>query len=64
MRSKPLSHDKKHHKILTDIGSHWCMSKMTKGIPPIKKQALSKKAQDKNDIIKRKLHTADKNWND
>ena len=36
---------------------------MTKGIPLIIKQTLSKKAQDKNDRIKSKLHTADSNLN-
>ena len=64
MKSKPLSHDKKHHKLLTYIGSHWYMKKMTKGLPPIRKQTLSKKAQNKNDKIKGKLHTANRNWND
>ena len=37
---------------------------MTEGIPKIRKETLIKKAQEKNDNIKRKLHTANKNWND
>ena len=37
---------------------------MTKWIPPIKKQTLNKKAQEKNDKIKRELHTDNSNWND
>ena len=27
MRSKPLSYNKKHHKLLTDIVGHWYMEK-------------------------------------
>ena len=40
------------------------MGKTTKGLPPIRKQTLSNKAQEKNDKIKRKLHTANRNGND
>ena len=36
---------------------------MTKGIPQIRKQTLSKKAQEENNKIKRKLHTPNRNWN-
>ena len=61
---KPLSHKKKHQKILTDIGGHRYTEKINKGLPPIIKQTLIKKAQDKNDKIKRKLHTTNRNWND
>ena len=63
MKSKPLSHDKKHQKLLPVIGGHWYMKEMTKGIPPIRK-TLTKKAQKKNDKIKWKLHTGNRNWND
>ena len=37
---------------------------MTKGLTRIRKQALSKKAQDKNDKIKGKINTANSNSND
>ena len=37
---------------------------MTKGLPQIRKQTLSKKAQEKYNKIKIKLHTANRNWND
>ena len=37
---------------------------MTKGLPPIRKKILSKKAQEKYDKIKIKLHTANRYWND
>ena len=36
---------------------------MTKGLPPLRKQNISKKAQEKDDKIKKKLYTADRNWN-
>ena len=49
---------------MTYIDGHWYMGKMTKGLPPIIKQTLVKKAQDKSDKIKRKLHTTNSNWND
>ena len=36
---------------------------MTKGLPPPRKQNISQKAQEKDDKIKKKLYTADRNWN-
>ena len=50
-------------EILTDIGRSLVYGKMTQGLPPIRKKTLSKKAHEKNDIIKRKLHTANRNLN-
>ena len=35
---------------------------MTKGLPPLRKRKLSKKAQEKDYRIKCKLHTANSNW--
>ena len=52
IKSKPLSHDKKHQKLLIDIGDHWYMEKNTKGIPPIIKHTVSEKSQEKNDKVK------------
>ena len=40
------------------------MEKMTKGLPPLRKQKLNKKAQEKDGKMKRKLHTSNSNWND
>ena len=37
---------------------------MTKGLPPLRKMKLSKKAQEKDEKIKWKLHTSNRNWND
>ena len=39
------------------------MGKMTKGLPPIIKQTLSKKIKYKNNRIKRKRHTDNRSWN-
>ena len=64
MRSKPLSHNKKHKKLLTYIGGGWYMEKNNKGIPPLRKQKLSKKAQKKYDKIECKIHNDNRNWSD
>ena len=58
MKSKSLSQDKNLQLLLTDIGSTWYMKKMSKKLPPLGKQNLSKKAQDKYDRIKRNLQTS------
>ena len=39
------------------------MGKWKKGLPPLRKHNISKKAQEKDDKIKKKLYTADRNWN-
>ena len=49
---------------MTEIGSGWYMEKMTKVLPQLRKQNLSKKAQEKYDEIKKKLYTANINYND
>ena len=36
---------------------------MTKVLPPLNKHKLSKKSKEKDDEIKRKLYTANSNWN-
>ena len=38
--------------------------KITKGLPPIRRPNLSKKAQDKKDDIKKTLYEANRYWND
>ena len=38
--------------------------KITKGIPPLRRQKFGKKAQEKDDEIKNKLYTANRNLND
>ena len=61
---KLLSQDKKQQKLLTEICGGWYMEKITKGLPPLRKQKLSKKSQEKYDKIKNKLYTDNRNWND
>ena len=39
------------------------MNKSNENIPPLKKSKLNKKAQEKDDEIKRKLQTANQNCN-
>ena len=46
-----LTSREKNQKLMTDIGGGWSMKKCEKGIPPLKREKLSKKAQDRHDII-------------
>ena len=62
--SKPLSHKKKLQSLLHAIGSDWYMNKFNYKLPPLNKQKLSKKAQLKENKIKRNLQMENKNWND
>ena len=39
------------------------MEKCAKGLPPLKRAKLSKKSQEKHDIIKDKLYESDRWWN-
>ena len=63
MKSKPLSQDKNHQLILTDIGGLWYMKKMSKNLTPLLKQKLSKKSQEKDDKIKSNIYASNRNWN-
>ena len=49
---------------MTDIGGAWYMGGRAKGLPPIKRSKLIKKAQEKEDDIKNKLYEANKWRND
>ena len=40
---------------MTDIGGGWYLKKCEKRLPPLKRTQLSKKAQDRHDIIKKTL---------
>ena len=44
---------KKFQKLMTDIGSGWYMEKSAKVLPPFKRSKLIKKAQEKQDEIKK-----------
>ena len=53
--TKPLSHKDKRQSLLYSIGGGWYMNKFNEKIKYIKKQKLSKKAQENEDEIKRNL---------
>ena len=40
------------------------MEKCAKGLPPLKRKKLSKKAQKRDDLIKNKLFQSNRWWND
>ena len=41
----------KNQKLMTDIGGGWYLKKCELGLPPLKRKKLSKKAQDRYDLI-------------
>ena len=49
--------------MLTDIGGGWHMKKSARGLPPLKRTKLSKKAQEIQDYIQNKLYEANRWWN-
>ena len=51
---KPLTTREKNQKLITDIGGGWYLGKCSKGLPPLKRTKLSKKAKKKDDIIYKK----------
>ena len=61
---KPLSHKEKLQSLLHAVGGGWQMSKLNEKLPPLKKQKLRKKTQEKRDEIKINLKIANQNWND
>ena len=49
---------------MTDIGGGWYMEKSARGLPPLKRTKLSKKAQERQDYIQKNLYEANRWWND
>ena len=47
---KPLTSREKTQKLITDIESGWYLEKCEKGLPPLKRTKLSKKAQEMDDF--------------
>ena len=45
--TKKVSPRQKVQKLMTEIGGEWYMEKSTKGLPPLRRPKLSKKAQEK-----------------
>ena len=50
--------------MLTDIGGGWYLAKSDRGLPPLKRTILSKKAQERKDYIQKKLYESNRWWND
>ena len=48
---KPLTSREKNQKLITDIGGEWYLEKCAKGLPSLKRTKLSKKAQERHDLI-------------
>ena len=46
-KSKPLSQYEKHQVLLADIGGEWYMKQMGNNLPPLRKQNISKKSQER-----------------
>ena len=49
---------------MTYIGGGWYMGKSARGLPPSKIKKLSKKAQERQDVIQKKLYEANRWWDD
>ena len=49
---------------MTDIGGGWYMEKSARGLPPLNIKKLSKKAQERQDVIQKKLYEANRWWDD
>ena len=61
---KPLTSREKNQKLITDIGGGWYLEKCAKELPPLKSTKLSKKSQERHDLIKNKLFQSNMLWND
>ena len=54
----------KRRLLLNDIGGDWYVEKLGQKIPPLKKRKLSKKVQEEEDKIKRKITGENQEWRD
>ena len=59
-----LTTREKDQKLITDIGGGWYLEKCAKGLPPLNRTKLSKKEQERHDIIRNKLFQSNMWWND
>ena len=48
---KSLTSREKNQKLMTDIGGGWYLKIFENWLPPLKRAKLSKKAQDRHDLI-------------
>ena len=49
---------------MTDIGGGWYIAKSSRGLTPLKRTKPSKKAQERQDYIQKKLYESNRWWND
>ena len=54
----------KIQKLMTYIGGAWYMEKSAIGLPLLNRTKLSKKSQERKDVIQKKLHEDNMWWND
>ena len=45
---------------MTNIGGGWYLKKCERGLPPLKRTKLSKKAQERHDYIQKKLYESNR----
>ena len=50
--------------MITDIGGGWYLEKCQKGLPPLKRTKLGKKAKKRQDLIKKEFFVSNMWWND
>ena len=48
---RALTSREKNQKLMTDIGGGWYLEKCKRGLPPLKRTKLSKKAQERHDYL-------------
>ena len=46
--------------MLTDIGGRWYLAKSARGLPPLKRTKLSRRAQERQDVIQNKIYEANR----
>ena len=61
---RSLTSKGKKGKMMTDIGGGWYLEKCKKGLPPLKRTKLGKKAQKRQDRIKKEFFVSNMWWND
>ena len=61
---KSLTSREKNQKLITDIGGGCYLKKSARGLPPLKRTKLSKKAQERHGYIYFKLYEYNRLWND
>ena len=61
---KPLTSREKKSKIDYIYWGWMVFEKCEKGLPPLKRTKLSKKAQERRDLIFKKLYESNRWWND